>query len=266
MYIWNMNRIIKAWSGIVVLLMGLIMVLLTGCGETSSPDKVLKVGISPDYPPFESYNNGEIIGLDPSLINAIGKHMNRQIQFYPLSFDNLIGALESKRVDLVISSMTKTPERENKFDFSLPYYRNSLSIVYRNGQPINSVEELKGKKIGAQTGSTMDLFLKKLGNVDISSLNNNNIMIEDLKLGRIDGVLLETVQAIQFAQSNLSLRSHLITNLDDETGSYSIAFPKGSALKNEVDSILTEMKQNGELQAIIQQWIPERMDPDAESK
>ena len=91
-------------------------------------------------------------------------------------------------------------------------------------------------------------------------------MIEDLKLGRIDGVLLETVQAIQFAQSNLSLRSHLIANLDDETGSYSIAFPKGSALKNEVDSILTEMKQNGELQAIIQQWIPERMDPDAESK
>jgi len=251
----KMGNLLKNWRIVAMLAVGFAAVVVAGCNDRSSDDKVIKVGMSADYPPFESYNNGEIVGFDVDVINKVAEHMGRKVQLQSLSFDNLIGALESKRIDLAISSMTMNEERAKKLDFSDVYYQNSFSIVYRNGQPLRSEDELKGKKIGAQTGTTMDKFLKQLGNVKIFSLNNNNIMIEELKLGRIDGVLLETAQAVEFVRSNPVLRYQKLKTSDND--GYSIAFPKESKLRDEVNLALIEMKKNGELDAIKSKWIIE---------
>lgn len=256
-----MKNILKNWHIATIFAFSLVAALASGCNDNSSNDKILRVGMAADYPPFEVYDNGEIVGFDVDLINKIAEHMGRKIQFHPLSFDNLIGALESKRIDLAISSMTATEDRTKKLDFSEIYYHNSFSIVYRNGQPLKSEDELQGKKIGAQTGSTMDKFLKRVGNVQIFSLNNNTIMIEELKLGRLDGVLLETAQAVEFVRSNLSLRHQKLATIEND--GYAIAFPKDSSLKGPVNDVLSKMKKNGELAAIQKKWIIEDATPEA---
>ena len=225
-----MKNTFKTLRFSIVAIVAAASIALVGCSDSNSNKDVLKVGMSADYPPFEFYQNAEIVGLDVDLINKIAERMGKKVRIQSLSFDNLIGALENKRIDLAISSITATEDRERRLDFSMPYYHNSFSIVYRNGQPIKTESDLQGKKIGAQTGSIMDKFLKKMNHVRIFSLNNNAIMIEELKLGRLDGVLVETAQAIEFVRSNLSLRYQKLADL--ENNGYSIAFPKGSKLRD----------------------------------
>lgn len=254
-----MKNTFTKWRIITITMLSLAASVVVGCGESDPSNKILRVGTSPEYPPLESYHNGEIVGLDIDVITKIADHMGRKVQLHPLSFDNLIGALESNRIDLAISSLTVNEERAKKIDFSDPYYYNSFSIVYRNGHPIKSKTEMEGKKIGAQTGSTMDHFLKSANNVSIFSLNSNIIMIEELKLGRIDGVLLETAQAVEFTRTNPSLRYNQLAGTD--ASGYSIALPKNSKLTHEVNAALQKIKDSGELDGIIKRWIIEEAQP-----
>ena len=119
------------------------------------------VGVSADFPPFESVENGEFVGFDIDLIKAIGEEMGFEVEIRDMSFDSLIAALVSGNLDIVISGMTITQERAEVVSFSKPYWTADQSVVVREDSDFN-VTVLFGKRnVGVQTGTTGDLWVEE---------------------------------------------------------------------------------------------------------
>lgn len=232
-----------------------IIVFLSGC-KGDSKSNVIKFGTSADYPPFEYFVDGKIDGFDIELGRLIAHELKKEAVFEDMQFSAILSAIKSNYIDAAISTITVTQERKNEFDFSDEYYVESLSVVFFKNKPISDKSQLYGKKIACQLGTTMDIWLKKNApNSEIILVDNNNQAIEALKAGHVDGVLIDEVQGMVFSQKNKGLASSVIAKSD--TG-YAIALPKGSGLKNKINSALKSLERKGELEKLKQKWLGEK--------
>lgn len=248
-----MNKVIKIIGLFVSIVAGLF---LFGCDGKDG--KELVMGCSAEYPPFEFRSNGELVGFDVDLAKLIAKKLGYKLEIKDMKFDGLIGALNSGVVDFIMSGMTVTPEREKRVDFSQMYYDPKFAVVYNkaSGEEIDIPDQMKGKKMGAQIGSTMEMFIKekiaKLGKIHYKGMARNPELIQELKVGRLDGIVMEESQAVEFVKANKELG---YTVWEESTGEgYAIAFPKGSALKEKFGAVLEELRASGELEALSKQW------------
>lgn len=250
-----MKNIIK--KAIDCIMIGLMGVLCVGCGG-GKDDNVLVMGCSADYPPFEFRKDGVIVGSDIDLAKAICEKLGYGLEVKDMDFSGLIAALNSGGIDFAMSGMAVTDERKKRVDFSHMYYEPKFAVLYRKeGDVIDKANKMKGKKIGVQLGTTMEIFVKakdrELGGIEIKSLNRNPELIQELKTGRIDGVVIEESQVAHFAKANSDLTYSVFDDLVGE--GYAIAFPKDSELKEKFNKVLNEMKANGELNDILNKWL-----------
>lgn len=232
-----------------------VILALSACTEKSD-EPIIRLGTSPDYPPFEFKKNGQLVGFDIDLIEEIAKKLNRKLEIHEIEFNSLIPALQAGKIDLVASGITITPERLKNIDCSNIYYQGSIIGITKQDKPINSIEDLANKKIGAQLGSFMESFAKQqqnlLPNIEISSLSNNLHLLQELKLGRIDVLLLEEGQREEILQANPGLISHVFPKSGD---GYAIALKKGSNLKDPINQIIKDMKESGDLKQLEDKWL-----------
>lgn len=235
--------------------------LISSCGDSPEAEdkgkKSLIVATSADFPPFEFIKDKEIQGFDIDLVKIIAERTGHDVRFRDIAFHGLIPALKTGRVDVVVSGVTATPERSEDVDFSVSYYNPNFAMLFRKGYDVPEINNLNNKSIGVQSGSTMELLLKERVNskgcsVKIVSLPRTMQMIQDLKLGRLDGVLLEETQA-KVSSSKNELFDYYVYP-DHEYG-YSIAFKKGSNLKYEFDEVLMAMRGSGELADLKRKWL-----------
>jgi len=235
-------------------------VFLISCGDESKSPAVQEketiiMGVSADYPPFEFIKHKKIVGFDIDLANEIAKELGFKLYLKEMNFDSLIPALHSGRVDFVISGMTKTPLREKNVDFSLPYYAPSLAVLYKKDKPVKTVSSFNDKAIAVQLGSVMENFVRdeaKKYKIDIISLTRIPTMVQELKLGRVDAVLLEEAQAKEFVKKNAELDYSLVRDVDSE---YSIAFPKNSNLKTKFNEVIIKIRDSGKLNELKAKWL-----------
>lgn len=152
---------------IIILLVSLLMFFsLVGCGSDKASEATvwseqlktkgkIVVGISPDFPPFESLTtDGKIEGFDPDVINELIKYLDEdvEIEFAQIEFDNIVTAVQTGQVDIGLSGFTYDPDRD--VIFTKPYVESGQAILVTKDSGINSIEELKGKTVGGQTGTT----------------------------------------------------------------------------------------------------------------
>lgn len=229
-------------------------ILISGCGKPKD-NQTIHFAVSAEYPPFEYQEQGELKGFDIDLAKLIAKHLGKKAAFDNMQFSTILPALSSEQVDAAISTITITEEREKNFDFTIPYYFESLAAVSPKENPINSQAALKGKTIACQLGSTMEIWLKKNypDNV-VMAMDNNNQAIEALKAGHVDVVLMDGPQGVIFSKKNPTLTSVIIAK--SENG-YGIAVKKHSLLKAQINRILNTVKTNGELANLKNKWLGE---------
>jgi arginine/lysine/histidine transporter system substrate-binding protein len=246
----------------------LLIGLLSACGAggeqkngSGEQKKVLKMGTSADYAPFEyidTAKGNEIIGFDVDLAKMIAKELGYEIQIIDMDFSGLIPALQSGKVDFVLAGMTPTKERKKNVDFSDVYYVARNMIVSKKGSGIKTVEDLKGKTVGVQTGSIQEGEANKIAKkVDIKIESRNRIpeLIQEIQAGRFDAAIIEdTVAKGYLKNSNGKLEGHTIPTSEQEAGS-AIAFPKGSKLRDEFNKVLQEKMKNGEVDKLIKKWF-----------
>ncbi len=128
-----------------------------------------------------------------------------------------------------------------------------MAIVFEKTKPILDKAQLSGKKIACQLGTTMEIWLKThYQDVEIIAMNNNNQAIEALKVGHVDGVLIDQMQGAVFSSKNSNLDYAVIGQ--SETG-YGIAFKKNSPLKNQVNKAIQTLEANGEMKKMKQKWL-----------
>lgn len=219
--------------------------------------KKLVMGTSADYPPYESVdakNNGEIIGLDIDIAKYITSQLGYELEIANMDFNGLIAALQTGRVDFVMSAMSATDERRQNVDFSDTYYAARNTIVSKKSAPLESEESLAGKRVGAQLGSTQDLYAETIEGAELKKLNKIPDLIQELNSGRIDAAIVEDAVAVEMTNANPDLTMHFLPADSAENG-YAIAFPKESALVNDFNGVLAEMAENGKLEEITRKWF-----------
>ncbi|WP_189655227.1 transporter substrate-binding domain-containing protein [Bacillus sp. HNG] len=231
----------------------------TGSDKGTDTKKVLTMGTSADFPPFETIDEttGEYIGFDIDLAKKIADKLGYELKIENMDFGGLISALQAERIDFIISGMSATAERKESVDFSTEYHKSGEMFVTLKDSDVKTLEDLDGKTVGVQLGSIQEEGAKKikeetLKSLEISALNKAPELIQELKAGRIDAVYLDKTVAIGFIEE-LDL-----AGFDDPTEAspgMAIAFAKGSDLTEEFNKVLDEMKENGELKEIEQEWI-----------
>ena len=163
---------------------------------------VLTVGTSPDYPPFESIDpkTNTVVGFDIDLINAVAAEMGLKTKFQPLGFDSIVIAVKNKQVNLGMSSFTVTEERKQSVDFTLPYYKSGSFVITTAGSKIKTVEDLVGKRVAAQMGSTCAEAAKKIEGATAQIVDDANIAVMMVKNGAVQGAVLDLAIAKNYAK------------------------------------------------------------------
>jgi polar amino acid transport system substrate-binding protein len=208
------------------------------------------VGTSADFPPFEYVENGEFVGFDIDLIKAIAEEMGFEIEIRDMSFDSLIAALVSGNLDIVISGMTITPEREEVVSFSKPYWTADQSVVVREDSDM-TITVLFGKhNIGVQTGTTGDLWVEE-NLVETKILTGNFkrydtyvLAMTDLINKNIDAIVLDAPVAEGFAKVRPVKIVGVIKTYED----YGIAVNKANKqLLELINEGISRLEESGKL-------------------
>ncbi|MDE3839511.1 ABC transporter substrate-binding protein [Bacillus methanolicus] len=248
----------------------LVIGLLAACGtnkkdstnEGNSADgkKVLIMGTSADYPPFEyvdTAKSDEIIGFDVDLAKTIADKLGYEVKVKDIEFSGLVQALKSGQVDFVLAGMTPTEDRKKNVDFSDIYYTAQHMIVSKKDSGIEKLEDLKGKTVGVQLGSIQEAKAKEIAEkVELKIENRNRVpeLIQEIMTGRFDAAIIEDTVAKGYFEKEKNLAGFTISDDPEEAGS-AIAFPKNSELTDDFNKVLKEMKENGELDKLIVKWF-----------
>jgi arginine/lysine/histidine transporter system substrate-binding protein len=237
--------------------------LLAGCGESKNAnegEKKLVMATSADYAPFEyieSDKSDEIIGFDVDLAKAIAGNLGYEIEIKDMDFGGLVQSLKSGQADFVLAGMTPTEKRKKNVDFSDIYYTAQHMIISKKESGIETVEDLEGKTVGVQLGSIQEGKAEEINKtVAIKVENRNRIpeLIQELKAGRFDAIIIEDTVAKGYLNKEADLTNFTLSDDPEEAGS-AIAFPKDSDLTEKFNQELKKMKENGELQELIVKWF-----------
>lgn len=249
-----MNYFIK--NTITIFLTIFLSSFLAGCGEKHDTNNTITVGTASEYPPFEFRQDDKLTGFDIELIQAFAKYSAKELKIVEMEFAGLIAALSSNKVDLVISAMNPTDKRKQVVDFSDSYYSGKPTLLVRKDSNIKNFDNLQNKILGVQLGSLWETLAieksKAITSLKLRTLGKTPLLVEELKLGRVDAVITEHEQAVEFAKANSGLAHH---NLDGFDVGYAVAFRKNSPLVQEFNDFLKQFAQSGDLKALQQKWF-----------
>lgn len=239
-----------------------------GLSSAASAD-TLKVGTHPTFAPFEfSDTEGNIIGFDLDIIKAIAKANGDEVQIESIPFDGLIPSLLTGNIDVIISGMTITDARKKRVDFTNGYYDSNLSILIPKdkAETYKSADDLKGKVICVQIGTTGHAFADTISPGNVKALNNEPDAILELSNGGCEAVINDRPVNLYYLQ-----KSKLTTIVDfvdpkfkDNVDSFGIAVRKGNTeLLEKLNSGLETLEKSGELDQIHVKWFGQTAGGDA---
>ncbi|HDF7353127.1 TPA: ABC transporter substrate-binding protein/permease [Staphylococcus aureus] len=194
----------------------------------------LRVGLSADYAPmeFEHTVNGktEYAGVDIDLAKKIAKDNNLKLKIVNMSFDSLLGALKTGKIDIIISGMTSTPERKKQVDFSDSYMmtKNIMLVKKDKVNEYKDIKDFNNKKVGAQKGTEQEKIAQtEIENASITSLSRLPDVILALKSGKVEGAVVEKPVAEAYLKQNPKLGISNVKFNEEEKDTV-IAVPKDS--------------------------------------
>lgn len=243
-------------SMLVVLLAGLPV--LTAHGADGQAEKTLILGTSAEFAPYEFHKtiNGkdQIVGFDIDIAHEIAKDMGAKLVIQDMSFDALLPALQSGRVDMVISGMTPTDERKQSIDFSSNYYQSTQVLMVRteDKERFTTIDSIKGEKIGAQKGSIQEEIAQSIPDAVITSLDRIPDLVLQLQTKRVNAVILEDTVAVGYLHDkNLTLSEAV---LDEAPVQAAIGIRKGNAeLLTQVNSTIDRLKSGNRIAEMVKE-------------
>ncbi|GFI01889.1 L-cystine-binding protein FliY [Lachnospiraceae bacterium] len=231
---------------------------VAGAETAALADGVLTVGTNAEFPPFEYVDdNGEPDGFDIALIKAIGEKLGVEVEVENMEFASLVSSIGSK-IDVAIAGMTVTEERQQSVDFSDAYYEAVQYVILPEGSEIATAQDLEGKTIGVQLGTTGDFIATDdIADTTVQQYNKGVDAVNDLINGRVDCVIIDKNPALVFASK---FEGQLVAldgaQFDFGTEEYAIALPKGDAdLAEKINAALAEIKADGTFDELVQTYI-----------
>nr|WP_321457520.1 transporter substrate-binding domain-containing protein [uncultured Cohaesibacter sp.] len=237
--------------------------LLVACGSASAGEKV-RIGIDGAYPPFNQLSAaGELSGFDVDISNALCDEMKADCEFVIQDWDGMIPALIAGKIDAVVASMSITPDRLKKVDFSKKYYNTPPGIAVLKDSKLEgkNVEELKGLTIGAQVSTThSDYAEKKIPDIDLRLYPTPDEYKMDLESGRVDAVIDDSVVLSEWVKSEAGACCKMLMQLkpvpEINGEGAGIAVKKGNTeLADKFTAAIAAIRENGKYMEINNKYF-----------
>jgi ABC-type amino acid transport substrate-binding protein len=248
-----------------VFLLALASLAVAGCGSSDDDttgggggggggSEPLTVGSDIPYPPFEQGKSGNYTGFDIELMEAIGEKIGRTPEFQDTSFETIFRDVQQGKFEAVISAATITEEREKAVDFSNPYYLSEQAVLVKEGSDIKSLEDLQGKTVAAQQGTTgLELAKEELGDSEIRPYPEGPDAVNALKSGTVEGVIIDAPVAQNAVEKSGGVE---IAEKVPTEETYGIAVGQGETeLLEEINKGLEEVLDDGTYKTIYEKWF-----------
>ncbi|WP_031515083.1 amino acid ABC transporter substrate-binding protein [Desulfofalx alkaliphila] len=267
-----MRRTKYLW--LMVLVLGLALVAM-GCGGSDQPSDeqsgqetekttleliqekgVLVAGLDDTFAPMGYRDeNNNLVGYDIDMGEEIAKRLGVEIQWVPTEWGGVMGALKSKQFDIILSGMSITEERKQEIDFTRHYVEAGIGmVVLADNDDIVVGDDMKGKVVATQTGSSGYLACQELGLEDVRLYDQYPEAFQDLALGRVDVIVVDLTTAVHFME--LKPDTYKIAGEPLVDDYYGIGVRKEDTdLREAINEVLTEMMADGTLSAISQKWF-----------
>jgi ABC-type amino acid transport substrate-binding protein len=247
-----------------VLLLAFASLAVAGCGgddETTGGGTTgagggepLTVGSDIPYPPFEQGKAPNYTGFDVELMEAIAEKMGRKAEFQDTSFETIFRDVAQGKFEAVASAATITEEREKAVDFSNPYYLSEQAVLVKEGSDVKSLEDLEGKTVAAQQGTTgLELAKEELGGSEIRPYPEGPDAVNAVKSGTVEGVIIDAPVAQNAVEKSGGVE---IAEKVPTEETYGIAVAQGEdELLDEINQALKEVEDDGTYKRIYQKWF-----------
>lgn len=236
--------------------------LLTGCGGQTAPadtaqnadGATLTMATNAEFPPYEYMDSNEIVGIDVDIAKAICDKLGMTLAIDNIAFDSIIPAVQSGKADVGVAGMTVTEDRLQSIDFTDSYTTaTQVIIVNAEGSTVASADDLSGKTIGVQLGTTGDIYASEVEGATVEQYQKGADAVQALKQNKIDCVIIDSEPAKAFVAANEGL-----TILPDpfEEEEYAICISKDNTeLKDKINGALAELKADGTIDSIVSKYI-----------
>lgn len=242
-----------------------VAIFAAGCGSSSSNEssteasgggggEALVVGSDIPYPPFEQGKAGNYTGFDIELIEAIAEKIGRTAEVQDTSFETIFRDVSQGKFDAAISAATITEEREKAVDFSNPYYLSEQAVLVKEGSEIKSLEDLEGKTVGVQQGTTGQELAKEKANAsEVRPYPEGPDAVNALKSGTVEAVVIDAPVAANAVEKSGGVEIAEKVPTEEE---YGIAVAQGETeLLEEINKGLKEVQKDGTYTKIYEKWF-----------
>lgn len=248
---------------ILALILAILMVAsLAACGgsndaataDESKPELVM--GTNAAFPPYEYYDEDgkTIIGIDAEIAQAVADKLGMKLTIKDMEFDSLLTAVQSNAVDIVFAGLTVSEERKQSVDFTMTYATGVQVVIVPNDSEIASVDDLAGKVIGVQAGTTGDIYCTdEFGQENVKQFTNGALAVAALQNGQVDCVVIDNEPAKAFVKANEGLK---ILDTEYAVEDYAAAISKeNTELTAKVNEAMEALKSDGTIDAILAKYI-----------
>ena len=220
----------------------------------SDEKEKLVMATNAEFPPFEYYDGDEVVGIDAEFAAAIADKLGMDLKIEDMAFDSIIPAVQSGKADIGAAGMTVTEDRATQVDFSDSYYTGVQVIIVTDDSDITEPDDLKGKKIGVQQGTTGDIYsTDDFGDDNVERFNKGMEAVQALQQGKIDAVIIDNQPAKTFVEENEGLKILETSYVEED---YALAIKKGNDdLVKKVNDAIKELKEDGTFDKIVAKYI-----------
>ena len=245
-----------------VLLSAMLLLAMAACGEQpQTPDDtqepaVLHMATEGTFPPYEYYDNGQLVGIDIEVAGAIAEKLGMTLETTDIAFDSIIPGVQAGKYDIGMAGVTVNEERLQQVNFSDSYATGVQVVIVKEGGKVQSLDDMADAIIGTQSGTTGFIYASSdFGDDHVKSFTKTTDAVEALKNGQVDCVLLDNAPAEALVEANpdagLSILATAYTVED-----YAIAINKENTdLQAKINAALAELVADGTLQSIIDKYI-----------
>jgi polar amino acid transport system substrate-binding protein len=246
------NFIIKKAIYLGLLLFCLCGIFLSGCDKEKKPRLVMATNAA--FHPYEYWENGKIVGIDPEIIKAIADNLGCELVIHDMKFESIIASVQTNKADIAAAGITITDDRKKMVDFTIPYVKSEQKVMVLNQSNIFEAKDLKNKRIGVQLGTTGDSYVTKNYGEPIR-YDNGSLAVAALLAKKIDAIVLDGEPCQVHAARNPKIRilpGYLFLE------EYAFAVKKGNEeLLTKINAQLATLLENGKIKEIQDKYSNE---------
>ena len=227
----------------------LIMLLITLGGCKKNTNELIMV-TEAGFAPYEYYDGGEVVGVDVDIAKEIAKYLGKTLVVKDIAFDSIINEVKTGKADFGAAGISYSEDRAKNVDFSINYSVSKQVVIVSNNSNINNVNNISNKKIAVQLGSIADTFVTaNFKNASIVRQKKYLAAIEDLKVGKVDCVVMDELPAKEIVASNSGIK---ILDGSLTNDSYGMVVKKGNKeLLDAINTVLEKLKNEGKIDEYI---------------